>query len=104
MTETQIARVLAGTPLQVEMTLFAPTGYVPKNTPREHMIDFYRPWEEIREEKLDGLIVTGAPVAQMPFEEVVYWDQLRRVFARSDERSVWQGWVSKFSCRWGPIT
>src|SRR3546814_11132002 len=44
------------------------------------MIDFYRPWEEIREEKFDGLIGTGAPVEQMPFEEVVYWDQLRRVF------------------------
>lgn len=79
-TETQIARVLAGTPLQVEMTLFAPSGYVPKNTPREHMIDFYRPWDAIRAEKFDGLIVTGAPVEQMPFEQVAYWDELRRVF------------------------
>jgi len=79
-TETQIARVLAGTPLQVEMTLFAPAGYVPKNTPREHMLDFYRPWETIREEKFDGLIVTGAPVEQLPFEEVFYWDELRRIF------------------------
>lgn len=79
-TETQIARVLAGTPLQVEMTMFAPSGYVPKNTPLEHMIDFYRPWETIREEKFDGLIVTGAPIEQMPFEEVLYWDELRRVF------------------------
>ena len=79
-TETQIARVLAGTPLQVEMTLFAPAGYVPKNTPREHMIDFYRPWESIREERFDGLIVTGAPIEQLPFEQVVYWDELRRIF------------------------
>src|SRR3546814_13788777 len=55
-TETQIARVLAGTPLQVEMTLFAPTGYVPKNKPREHMIDFYQPRAEIREEKFAGPI------------------------------------------------
>ncbi|WP_340115233.1 homoserine O-succinyltransferase [Pelagibius sp. 7325] len=79
-TETQIARVLAGTPLQVEMTLFAPSGYTPKNTPREHMIDFYRPWQEIREEKFDGLIVTGAPIEQLPFEKVLYWDELRRIF------------------------
>ena len=79
-TETQIARVLAGTPLQVEMTMFAPSGYVPKNTPLEHMIDFYRPWQAIREEKFDGLIVTGAPIEQMPFEEVIYWDELRRIF------------------------
>lgn len=78
-TETQIARVLAGTPLQVEMTLFSPSGYVPKNTPREHMIDFYRSWEEIRQQKFDGLIVTGAPVEKLPFEQVVYWDELRRI-------------------------
>ena len=79
-TETQIARVLAGTPLQVEMTLFAPESYVPKNTPRAHMIDFYRPWEAICDEKFDGLIVTGAPIEQLPFKEVAYWDELRRVF------------------------
>lgn len=79
-TETQIARVLAGTPLQVEMTLFAPEGYTPKNTPLEHMLDFYRPWQAIREEKFDGLIVTGAPIEQLPFEEVIYWDELKRIF------------------------
>src|SRR3546814_15777630 len=55
-------------------------SYVPKNTPREHMIDFYRPWQAIREEKFDGLIVTGAPIEQLPFEEVVYWDELRGIF------------------------
>lgn len=79
-TETQLARVLAGTPLQVEMTLFAPSGHEPKNTPRAHMLDFYRPWEAIRAEKFDGLIVTGAPIERLPFEEVVYWDELRRIF------------------------
>lgn len=79
-TETQIARVLAGSPLQIEMTLMAPTGYQPKNTPREHMIDFYREWEAIRSEKFDGLIITGAPIEQMPFEDVVYWEELRRIF------------------------
>src|SRR3546814_3354356 len=45
-----------------------------------HMIDFYRPWQAIREEKFDGLIVTGAPIEQLPFEEVVYWDELRGIF------------------------
>ncbi len=79
-TETQIARVLAGSPLQIEMYLMAPTGYHPKNTPREHMIDFYREWEEIKDQKFDGLIVTGAPIEQIPFEEVIYWDELRRIF------------------------
>jgi homoserine O-succinyltransferase len=79
-TETQIARVLAGSPLQIEMTLVAPTGYQPKNTPREHMLDFYREFETIRGEKFDGLIITGAPIEQMRFEEVVYWEELTRIF------------------------
>jgi homoserine O-succinyltransferase/O-acetyltransferase len=79
-TETQIVRVLAGTPLQVEMTLVAPTGYQPKNTPREHMLDFYKEFETIRDEKFDGLIITGAPIEQMPFEEVVYWEELKTIF------------------------
>lgn len=79
-TETQIARVLANTPLQIEMTLVAPTDYVPKNTPREHMIDFYKPFEEIRNQKFDGLIITGAPIEKMPFEDVNYWSELQQVF------------------------
>ncbi len=79
-TETQIARVLAGSPLQIEMTLVAPTGYQPKNTPREHMLDFYREFSAIRDEKFDGLIITGAPIEQMPFEEVVYWEELKTIF------------------------
>ena len=57
-TETQIARVLAGSPLQIEMTLLAPSGHQPKNTSKEHMLDFYRKWEDIKSEKFDGLIVT----------------------------------------------
>ncbi len=79
-TETQLVRVLAGSPLQVEMTLVTPTGYTPKNTPREHMLDFYKEFEAIRDHKFDGLIVTGAPIEQMPFEDVSYWDELRRIF------------------------
>lgn len=79
-TETQIARVLGGSPLQIEMTLVAPTGYIPKNTPREHMLDFYHPFEDIQDQKFDGLIVTGAPIERLPFEEVLYWDELRNIF------------------------
>ncbi|MBH67932.1 MAG: homoserine O-succinyltransferase [Rhodospirillaceae bacterium] len=79
-TETQIARVLAGSPLQVEMTLLAPTGHQPKNTSREHMLDFYRHWEDVRLEKFDGMIVTGAPIEQIPFEEVTYWAELCSIF------------------------
>jgi homoserine O-succinyltransferase len=79
-TETQFARLLGATPLQVELTLVKMTGHVARNTPGEHMISFYRDWEDVRSEKFDGFIVTGAPVEQMPFEQVTYWDELRRVF------------------------
>lgn len=83
-TETQIARVLGISPLQVEMTLIAPTDYVPRNTSREHMLDFYHPWSDIRDQKFDGLIVTGAPIEKMDFEEVIYWDELRQIFDWTD--------------------
>jgi len=79
-TETQIARVLAGSPLQIEITLLAPSGHQPKNTSKEHILDFYRKWEDIKTEKFDGLIVTGAPIEHLPFEEVTYWDELCAIF------------------------
>lgn len=79
-TETQIARLLGSTPLQLELTLVKITNHVARNTPNEHMISFYRNWADIRQEKFDGLIVTGAPIETMPFEEVTYWDELRRIF------------------------
>ena len=79
-TETQIARVLGNTPLQVELSLLAPTGYEPRNTSRAHMLDFYHPFATIRDHKFDGLIVTGAPIERLPFEGVDYWDELRRIF------------------------
>ena len=84
-TETQIARVLAGSPLQIEITLLAPSGHQPKNTSKEHMLDFYRKWEDIKTEKFDGLIVTGAPIEQLPFEEVTYWDELCAIFDWSEK-------------------
>lgn len=79
-TETQIARLIGATPLQVEMTLVRISGHTPRNTSAEHMIAFYRTWEEIRDEKFDGFIITGAPVERLPFEEVNYWDELRQIF------------------------
>ena len=79
-TETQFARLLGATPLQVELTLVKITNHVARHTPNEHMISFYRNWEDVKAEKFDGFIVTGAPIEQMPFEEVTYWDELRRIF------------------------
>ena len=79
-TETQFARLLGATPLQVELTLVRVPGHVPRNTPVAHMRAFYRSWDEIAHQKYDGFIVTGAPLETMPFEAVTYWDALRRIF------------------------
>ncbi|HEY7750021.1 MAG TPA: homoserine O-succinyltransferase [Aestuariivirgaceae bacterium] len=79
-TETQFARLVGATPLQVEMTLVKITSHTPKNTPAEHMLAFYRNWESVKNEKFDGFIVTGAPVELLEFESVTYWDELRRIF------------------------
>lgn len=78
-TETQIARLLAATPLQVELTLVRMTDHIARNTPADHMRAFYRPWIEMQADRFDGFLITGAPVERMPFEEVGYWDELRRV-------------------------
>ncbi len=79
-TETQLARLLAATPLQVELTLITTASYAPKNTSAEHMLAFYRPWNEIRHRKFDGLLITGAPIETLPFEEVAYWAELTQIF------------------------
>lgn len=79
-TETQFARLVGATPLQVEMSLIKITSHTPKNTPAEHMLAFYRNWESVKSEKYDGFIVTGAPVELLEFESVTYWDELRRIF------------------------
>jgi len=79
-TEAQIARLAGSTPLQVEMTLLKTGSYKSKNTPEPHLIAFYQTWEEVQEEKFDGLIVTGAPIETMPFEAVDYWPELTAIF------------------------
>ncbi|MET0016862.1 homoserine O-succinyltransferase [Oscillibacter sp.] len=75
-TETQLARVLGNTPLQIELELIAPTGHVSKNTSQEHMLAFYKTFEEVKDRTFDGLVITGAPVENLPFEEVDYWPEL----------------------------
>ena len=80
-TETQFARLIGATPLQIELTLIRITGHTPKNTSAEHMLAFYEPWEDVQQQRFDGFIITGAPIEQMPFEDVTYWDELTRIFA-----------------------
>ena len=78
-TETQLARLLGNTPLQVEHDLVTVESHISKNTPMEHMLSFYRPFSEVADKNYDGFIITGAPVEQLPFEQVDYWDELCRV-------------------------
>ena len=75
-TETQLARVLGNTPLQIELELIAPSGHVSKNTSQAHMLAFYKTFEEVKHRTFDGLLITGAPVELMEFEEVDYWSEL----------------------------
>ena len=79
-TETQFARLIGATPLQIELTLIRMSSHEAKNTAAEHMETFYRPFEAVRDEKFDGLIITGAPVEHLPYESVTYWDELVDVF------------------------
>ena len=84
-TETQFARLIGATPLQVELELIRMSDHQSKTTAAEHMEDFYRPFAEVADtgEKFDGLIVTGAPIEHLPFAEVTYWDELQQIFAWS---------------------
>jgi len=78
-TETQIARLLGSTPLQVDLTLVRISGHKAKNTSEDHLIDFYNTWDEIKDRKFDGFLITGAPIEALPFEEVTYWDELVQI-------------------------
>ena len=75
-TETQLARLLGNTPLQVTLEFIHTVSHESKNIPREHLFQFYKTFEEVKNRNYDGLIITGAPVEQMPFEEVEYWGEL----------------------------
>lgn len=78
-TEVQIARLIGASPLQVEFSLVRVGGHQAKNTPVEHLLAFYSTWEEIRDQKFDGFIITGAPVETLDFEEVTYWDEMKAI-------------------------
>ena len=79
-TENQFARLIGATPLQIELSLIRMTEHQTKNTAAAHMAEFYRPFQEMKEEQFDGLIITGAPIEHLDFTDVTYWDELCEVF------------------------
>lgn len=78
-TETQLSRLLGNTPLQVHLELMMVSSHRSKNTPQEHLLNFYKTFDELKGRKFDGMVITGAPVEQMPFEEVDYWPELCQI-------------------------
>jgi homoserine O-succinyltransferase len=85
-TETQLLRLIGNTPLQIEVVLLHPATHVSKNTSAEHLEMFYKTFDEIQDQWYDGLIITGAPVEHMPFEDVNYWEELKRIMDWSKSR------------------
>ncbi|MEO0546023.1 MAG: homoserine O-succinyltransferase [Pseudomonadota bacterium] len=79
-TETQIARLIGATPLQVDLTLVRIGSHRSRNTSEEHLINHYQTWEDVREEKFDGFIITGAPIEKLDFQDVTYWDEMEQIF------------------------
>ena len=78
-TETQFARLVGASPLQVDLSLVRITNHTSKNTSQEHMLAFYATWEEVRDQRFDGFIITGAPIELMEFEDVTYWKELTAI-------------------------
>ncbi len=78
-TENQFARLIGATPLQIHFSLIRMSAHKTRNTAAAHMEEFYRPFQAVKNEKFDGLIITGAPIEHLPFEEVTYWDELQEV-------------------------
>lgn len=95
-TETQLLRLLGNSPLQIDIELLQVVTHVSKNTPTHHLTKFYRTFEEIKDERFDGMIITGAPVETLEFEEVDYWDELKEIMDWS-KRNVY----STFHICWG---
>ena len=94
-TETQLARLLGNTPLQVEMELVK-TSHIPKNTSEEHMLAFYKTFDEVKDKRFDGMVITGAPVEKLEFEEVEYWEELCEIMEWSKTHV-----TSTFHICWG---
>lgn len=80
-TETDLVRLLSNTPLQLDVTFMKLASHTPRHTPAEHMAMFYRGFEELKDRKFDGMIITGAPVETFEYEEVTYWNELTGIFA-----------------------
>ena len=95
-TETQLLRLLANTDINVEVELIYIKEHKCKNTPKEHLLNFYRNFKEIKNEKFDGFIITGAPIEHLEFEEVDYWEELKEVMSYSVENV-----TSTFHICWG---
>lgn len=87
-TETDLIRLLSNTPLQIDIRFMKLKSHTPKNTPIEHMMMFYRDFDEIAKENYDGMIVTGVHVEQMRFEDVEYWDEIVKIFDWAHARTV----------------
>jgi len=84
-TETQLSRMLGNTPLQVHLELMMLSSHKPKNTPEEHLLAFYKTFDELKDRKFDGMVITGAPVENMPFEQVNYWKELTEIMEWSKD-------------------
>jgi homoserine O-succinyltransferase len=95
-TETQLARLLGNTPLQVEMELLMMSTHKSKNTSEDHMLAFYKTFDEVKDRNFDGMVITGAPVEHMPFEEVEYWEELCEIMEWSKTHV-----TSTFHICWG---
>ena len=95
-TETQLSRLLGNSPLQVELELIHTKSHVPKHTPKEYLLAFYKTFDDIKHKKFDGFIITGAPVEKMPFEDVTYWEELCEIMEWSKTNV-----TSTFHICWG---
>ena len=95
-TETQLARLLGNTPLQVELELIHTRTHTSKNTSPKHLLAFYKTFDDVRDKKFDGMIITGAPVENMEFEEVDYWGELCEIMEWSKTHV-----TSTFHICWG---
>lgn len=80
-TETDLVRLLSNTPLQLDITFMKLKSHTPKNTPVEHMMMFYKDFDELKTQKFDGMIITGAPVETYEYEDVTYWDEMTEIFS-----------------------
>lgn len=83
-TETDLVRLLSNTPLQMEIYFMKLKSHTPKNTPIEHMMMFYKDFDVLEKEKFDGMIITGAPIEHLEFEDVEYWNEISKIFAWAD--------------------